>query len=269
MKSTNTLLSAPFTLKLVGYILILSSLLDYAFLLTGLDVSDKQALGAGITGLVDRGVIPMIGLALTMAGYWLERLADLPARSKLFRTIALLISAILGLIFLVLAPVHINNTSNVAKVALEKVGEQAKNAEGQVDQQVQQRQAELAELLKDGKRFDEQLKQLNDAIANKQVPESQLPQLQQLQKDLQEIKSNPAALQAKAQKSREEMLNKIRDDKSKEEKRINKEAGRSNFRTGLNSLLLSIGYLIISWVGLNDLGVFGRSNKAPRRAPAK
>jgi hypothetical protein len=270
MKATNTPLSAPFTLKLVGFILIFSSLLDYVFLLTGIagDPTNKQAIGAGITGLVDRGGLPMIGVALAMAGYWLERMADAGGRSKIFRFIAMAVAALLGVLFLALAPIHINNTSLVAKQALERVADQAKNAEGQVEQQVQQRQSELAELVKDQKKFDDQLKQLTDAIANKQVPEAQLPQLQQLLKDLQEIKGNPGALQSKAEKSREELKNQIRDQKDKEEKRINGEAIKSNARTGINSLLLSVGYLVISWVGFSEMGLFG-GNKAPRRAPAK
>jgi ABC-type multidrug transport system fused ATPase/permease subunit len=268
MKATNSL-SAPFALKLVGYILIFSSLLDYLFLLSGLDFANKQALGTGITQLVDRGVIPMIGLALALAGAWMEKMADIPAKTKLFRFIALVLAAVLGVAFLVLVPVHLNNTRQVAELAKKQIEEQAKNAEGQVEQQVQQRQSELAELVKDQKKFDEQLKQINDAITNKQVPEGQLPQIQQLQKDLQEIKADPSKLQTKAQDSRNQLLNQIRDQKTKQEQKINSEALKANLRTGLSSLILSVGYLIISWVGLSEMGLPSGSAKARRPGPAK
>jgi ABC-type multidrug transport system fused ATPase/permease subunit len=267
MKAKNNFLSAPFALKLVGFILIFSSLLDYLFLLTGLDFKDKQALGTGITQLVDRGVIPMIGVALALTAYWLERLADMPARnSKLFRFVALAVAALLGVGFLLMAPVHLNNTSQVAQQAREQIEKQAKDAEGQVEQQVQQRQAELTNLVKDTKQFDEQLKQMSEAIANNQVPEAQLPQLKQLEKDLKEIKANPAALQNKAKESRDQLLNRIRDEKQKAEKQVNSQAWKASAKTGLNSLILSVGYLIISWVGLSEMGLLGGGAK-PQRAP--
>lgn len=267
MKANSSFLSAPFILKLVGFILIFSSLLDYLFLLTGLDTQNKQALGTGITQLVERGVVPMIGIALALAAYWLERQADVPAKNnRIFRFVALAVAFVLGLLFLVLTPIHFRNTSQVAEQARSQIDEQAKNAEGQVEQQVQQRQAELSALVKDSKRFDEQLKQMTEAINNKQVPEDQLPQFQQLQKDLQEIKKNPAALQSKAQESKDQLLNRIRDDKKKAEDKVNSEAFRANFRTGASSLILSVGYLIISWVGLSEMGLFAGGAKKARRA---
>jgi ABC-type multidrug transport system fused ATPase/permease subunit len=271
MKAKNNFLSAPFALKLVGFILIFSSLLDYLFVLNGLgDFKDKQALGTGITQLVDRGVIPMIGVALILAAYWMERLADLPARnSKLFRFIALAIAALLGVGFLILAPVHLNNTSQVAQLARDQIKKQAGDAEGQVEAQVQQRQAELTNLVKDTKQFDEQLKQMGDAIANSgtnQMPPAQLEQLKQLEKDLKEIKANPAALQNKAKESRDQLLNRIRDEKQKAESQVASQAWKASVKTGLNSLILSVGYLIISFVGLSEMGLFSGEAKA-RRAP--
>ena len=89
----------------------------------------------------------------------------------------------------------------------------------------------------------------------------------QLQKDLQEIKKNPAALQNKAKESKDQLLNRIRDDKKKAQDKVNSEAFRANVRTGVSSLILSVGYLIISWVGLSEMGLFGGGSKKPRRAP--
>ncbi len=267
MKATNNFLSAPFALKLVGFILIFSSLLDYLFVLTGLNFDDKQALGTGITQFVDRGVIPMIGVALILTAYWLERIADMPMRNnKIFRFTALVISAILGILFLIIIPIHFSNTSQVAEQAREQISEQAQTAEGQIAQQVQQRQAQLSALVKDPEQFDAQMKQMNEAIASNQVPPGQLEQLQQLQKDLEEIKANPAILQTKAKESSDQLLNRIREDKQKAEEQVSSEALKANFKTGLNSLLLSVGYLLISWVGLGEMGLFS-SRAQHQQAP--
>jgi ABC-type multidrug transport system fused ATPase/permease subunit len=267
MKATNSPFSAPFALKLVGYILIVSGLLDDITLIwkVSADAQNKAMLVSGISQLVNQGVIPMIGIALALTGAWLEKLTDIPSKTKIFRVIALSLSALLGVIFLFLGPAYLYNTRQVVEQAKAKITDQAKNAEGQVEQQVQTRQSQLADLVKDQKKFDDQLKQLSDAIASNQVPEAQLPQLKQLQKDLQDIKANPAVLQEKAKTSKEQLLNQIRDQKGKEEKKIDDEVFKENVHVSVNSLILSVGYLIISWVGLSELG----SLKGAKRRPAK
>jgi hypothetical protein len=264
MKATVTSLSAPFILKLVGYILILSSLLDYLFLLANLDFQNKQMLGAAATQFVDRGIIPMIGLALVLTGSWLEQLAGAANRVKAVASLqfwALVFSAILGVGFLALVPIHLVNTQQVAEQQILQIGEQAKEAEGRVDQQVQQRQEELSDLVKDNQRFEQQLQQLQQAIDSKQVPPAQLPQLEQLQKDLKDIKANPSALQNKAQESRNQLLNQIRSEKEKQEGRVRQEELRVKLRTSVSSLILSVGYIIISWLGVSDMGVFRKSGR--------
>ena len=71
----NTSTISPFTslaLKLIGVILILSSLLDYITL-----AIPFQPLNAewqiGFTGqIVDRGIVPMVGIAFLLVGYWID-----------------------------------------------------------------------------------------------------------------------------------------------------------------------------------------------------
>jgi hypothetical protein len=274
MKAKNNFLSAPFALKLVGFILIFSSLVDYLFLLTGLDFKDKQALGAGITQLVDHGPIPLIGVALVLAAYWLERLADMPARnSKLFRFVALAIAALLGVGFLILAPVHLNNTSQVAQLAHAEIDKQVKDAEGQMEQQIQQRQNDLSNFVKDPKKVDEQLKLMDErlnamkqAVESKQASEDEFKQLQKMNEELKAIKADPSALANKAKESRDQALNEIRSRKLKAEQQIDSQSWKASAKTGINSLILSVGYLIISWVGLSEMGLFSGEAKT-RRAP--
>lgn len=267
MKSPNALLSAPFILRVVGYILIISSLLDYITLLATANFQDKQNLALAITQLVDRGVIPMIGLALAMAGAWLEANATGTDRAKPFTSLkfwALVISGLLGLLFLMAVPVHFNNTANAADDAVKTMNQEAEKAKGQLAQQVEQRKAQLGELLKDSAKFDAESKKLDEALATNQIPPEQLPQLQQLQKDLKELKANPSLLETKAKDSSDKALIQIRDQQQKKEQQIRGEALRINLKTGLSGLLLSIGYTLISWVGLADMGLFA---KPRRQAP--
>ncbi len=289
MKAKNNFLSAPFALKLVGFILVFSSLLDYLFLLNGLGgFQDKPAVVSGLSQIVSQGTRPMVGVALVLTAYWLERLADMPARnSKLFRFVALAIAALLGVGFLVLAPVQLTSTSKMTEQAREQVAKQASDAEGQLEQQVQQRQVELGNLVKDTKQFDEQLKQMDakikqaeeeenrlvQAVASKAEPESrlvefrdQLKQFKELVQEMREIKANPAALQNKAKESRDKTLNEIRAKKQKADEQLSGQPWKASLKVALNSLMLSVGYLIISWVGLSEMGLFSGEGKA-RRAP--
>jgi ABC-type multidrug transport system fused ATPase/permease subunit len=288
MKAKNNLLSAPFALKLVGFILVFASLLDYLFLLTGLDFKDKPSLVNGIGQLVSQGTIPLVGVALVLTAYWLERLADMPARnSKISRLVVLVVAALLGVMFLILAPVHLNSTSQTTQQVRAEVDKKAKDAEGEVEQRIQQRQNDLTNLVKDPKRLDEQLKQMDEqikqageeekrlvqAVASKAEPESkltefrsQLAQFTKLAQDLKEIKTNPAALQNKAKESRDEALNEIRAKKQKADEQLSSQPWKASLKVALNSLILSVGYLLISWVGLSEMGLFSGGAKA-RRAP--
>jgi hypothetical protein len=259
MKTTTSPLSAPFVLRIVGYILILSSLMDYIALATSIDFAEKAKLGAALTQFVDRGVIPMIGVALVAASSALETIAGVSNNKKSIPNILVMaLSTLLGLVFLLSVPLHFMNTKTVADTAVEQVGKEAQKAEGTVDSQVQERQAQLAELLKDKTKFEEQMKQLNAAVASPDLPKDQLPQLQKLQKDLQEIQADPGKLQAKAQDSKNEALQQIRNQKQKKEGEIRGEAFKASMRTGLGGLMLAVGYTLIGWLGLAEIGLFSK-----------
>jgi hypothetical protein len=264
MKTTTSPLSAPFILRIVGYILILSSLIDYIALTTAIDFADKPKLGAALTQFVDRGVIPMIGVALCSLSSTLETMAGLPDRSKPFvspKFWVMALSTLLGLVFLLTVPVHFMNTKNVADAAMKSVVDEATKAESTVDSQVQERQAQLAELIKDKAKFDQQLQQLNAAVNSPDLPKEEKPKLEKLQKDLQAIQADPTQLPKKAQESKDEALNQIRSQKQKKEGEIRGEAFKASIRTGLGGLMLAVGYTLIGWLGLAEMGTFSKGSK--------
>lgn len=61
------------TLKVVGVILILSFLLDFVILSFPSGPRDSQWQVGFATALIDRGIIPLVGLALIFTGYWIEK----------------------------------------------------------------------------------------------------------------------------------------------------------------------------------------------------
>lgn len=262
MKATNPLPSAPIVLKIVGVILILSSLVDYISLLIPFRLSDKAWLAGAVTQLVDRGIIPMVGLAFLFVAYFLETGSFAGDRVKPFFSLrfwSLLLASVLSLMFLVLVPLHLNNTRQASAQAIQQIGQEATAAEGQVDTQVLQRQEQLSNLLKD----EAQLKRLNDTIASGQVQGDQLKQLQEVQKQLTQLKANPGALEGQAKEARNKALIQIRDRKQQLEQQARTESWKTGLRVGVSSLLLSLGYSTIAWTGLRELGIFRPRRKAP------
>ena len=63
---------ASLTMKVVGLLLIVSSLLDYVILAIPLQLLNRQWQLGYTTQLVDRGVIPLMGVALLLLGFWIE-----------------------------------------------------------------------------------------------------------------------------------------------------------------------------------------------------
>jgi septal ring factor EnvC (AmiA/AmiB activator) len=262
MKATNSLLSAPLILRLVGCILILSSLLDYVVLLIPFNYQDKAWLVGTLTQLVDRGVLPLLGLALLFTGYWLEGGEQRPSPFTSLRFWALALSTLLGVVFLVTMPLALVNYNRASEDQVQEIDKQAKEAEGKLAAQVQQSQDQLSALLNNKpaldqqlKQLDEQLKQIDAAIASGQVKPDQLPEIQKRKKELEEVKANPSKLGDKVKEARDQTLTKIREEKDTKTNQIKTGALKTGIRIGLSSLMLSIGYTIIGWFGLRGMGL--------------
>ena len=60
---------AAIALKLVGLVTIISALLDYLILVIPPDFANPQWQLATTTQLVDRGIVPLVGIALILTGF--------------------------------------------------------------------------------------------------------------------------------------------------------------------------------------------------------
>jgi hypothetical protein len=272
MKATNSP-SAPLILKLIGIILIVSSLIDYVSVLVPPNFSDRGWLATAITQLVDRGIIPMVGIGFLCAGAFLANgtlaLAERGKPAASFRFWALLLALLLGFVFLVAFPLHLNNTRQVSDQALRRIAQEAGDAESQLDAQVQQRRDQITNALKDpnqARQLDEQLKQIDAAITSNRVQGEQLEQLKRAQKELQALKANPNSVDERAKEFRNQRLTEIRDRRQQLEKQARSEFWKTGVRVGISSLLLSLGYFLIGWTGLREMGIIGGGK---RKAPVR
>ncbi|PSB25186.1 hypothetical protein C7B69_12730 [filamentous cyanobacterium Phorm 46] len=273
MKATNSRQFssvAARTLKVVGIILILSALLDCIVLSLPGETSDIINRGwqlAAATQIVDRGIIPLMGIALLMTGFWVDSSSGVSIERRNFwvdlRFWALLISSLLGLIYLLLVPIHLNNTRLELQDALAQVNKEAGQAEVQLEGQIKseqfkaqveqlksQRRSQIGALLQDeGK--------LQEALKSPDVPK-------ELKAVLQESKNDPKALdkflEQQAQELPNQARNEIRTRKQQKEKELRTRSRNSSLQTGISSLLLAIGYITVGWTGLRSMGIlrFGR-----------
>ncbi|HEY9808252.1 MAG TPA: HpsJ family protein [Halomicronema sp.] len=260
-------------LTIVGVILIVSSLIDYIMLLYPANPTQSQWRLAIVTQLVDRGILPMVGLAFLFAGYGMEAASgNGPSPRKALTDVkfwALMLASLLGLIFLLLFPLHLNNIRLDRTEKLNTITQQATVAEARVTSQVNnpeiakeiEKQRELAktqlvELSKDPQKLEQ-------AINSPQIPEP-------IKQILQQAKTNPQVLQdflnnqLNAQTLADRELQRIRSERQNAEEQTNQAALKSGIQTGSSTLLLALGYSLIGWTGLKSLGYvkLGRRKQA-------
>lgn len=265
MKAMSSLQFSPLvarTLKLVGVLLILSFFVDFVILLFPFGLRDRNWQIGLATALVDRGIIPMVGLALFLTGYWVDNSAgNIPTKRTVWldlRFWALLLSSFLGLLFLVLCPLHVNNVRQanaqvIQRINLEATQKEAQllgelgsdQAQAQIEGQQSNFRNQVSDLLQNEQRF-------NQALQGDKLPESQ-------KKLLQRFKADPKALdqflsqEFGAQSIQERGLSQIRSRREQAQQQAKQEAWQSGLRIGISSLLLAIGYITIGWTGLRSI----------------
>lgn len=187
----------------------------------------------------------MVGIALIVAGVWIGNISrgSEPDRQRWqdLRFWAFLLSSLLGLIFLLLLPLHLSNVYAESTQALTQIREKAT----QEEQAIAGRAQQLQTLAKD----PQQLKQLDEAIKSGRIQGQQLAQLQGLQQQLQQVQQNPGAINKEIEASRSQ----IAKERQQAESQTQTAAWRLGLQTGLTGLLLAIGYIVIGWTGLRGL----------------
>lgn len=240
--------SSSFTalaLKIVGLVMIVSSLLDYILAIIPFNIDQREWQIAVTTQFVDRGIIPLVGIALVVLAYRIDNAASQAPQKSLFQDLRfwlLSLSSLLGLIYLLLVPLHFYNVYAQSDEAFKQINQKASQAETQLQAQTQQVDA----LIKDPQRLSE----LEKAIASGQVQGEQLTRLQALRQQLDTFKKDPKALGQQVDAAKKQ----ISKGKEEAENRAKTEALKLGLRTGLSSLFLAIGYIVVGWTGLRSLG---------------
>jgi hypothetical protein len=230
-------------LKLVGLLLVLSFVIDFLVLLViAPQFENLQWQLNFVNQVVDRGIIPLIGFALLYAGYWIETIAvgasgasGAPGSQaekspwQDWRFWAFVFASLLGLLFLIAIPFHLNVTEQLANQAIDQVNQQAAQAEVRIEQE----QRQLKAIVNSG--------QLDQLLKSNQVPEQQKVVLRQAQQDPQALDRQAAQLRDQVRNGQTQALNQSRN-----------EALLSRIRVASRALLLMVGFAMIGWNGLRE-----------------
>ncbi|MFN6463343.1 MAG: HpsJ family protein [Nostoc sp. DedVER02] len=263
-----TSVSTALTVKVVGIICLLSFFVDFLILLLPFQPTDRVWQINLATALVDRGIVPLVGLGLLFAAYWIENAdagSDRPQGIDL-RFPAVILSSLLGLMFLLIFPLHLNNVNQAKTQTLNRISQEADQAEAQLNNRFTQLQAQLntdqgkaqldqlrtqtkaqfSEILKDDQKYKQ-------ALESSQIPAN-------IKELLKKAKTDPQALdkaieqQTDIQTLRTQQLSQVRQRRDDAQQQAKDTAWKSGLRIGISSLLLSIGYIIIGWTGLKGMG---------------
>ncbi len=264
------------SLKLIGVIFVLSSLLDYVTLAFPLNLQSQQWQIGLVTSIVDRGVVPLVGMAFILVGYFIDGLADAnPLKKSGFnlKFPVYILAAVLGLMFLLMVPLHLNNL-NIAKTdALERIQQGA----GQGAEQIQQFLTQVDTLSQNPGRLSEQIQRLNQAVETGQVQGRQLnaqqletlrQQRQQLQ-GLRDLAQNPEEYKKRTQELKNQLETQLQDRRKQAESQATTQALKQSLRIGLSSLMLAIVYSVIGWIGLKSVMSAPKGPKPAARPKVK
>ncbi|HEY9878526.1 MAG TPA: HpsJ family protein [Leptolyngbyaceae cyanobacterium] len=244
---------AAIALKLVGIITILSALLDYVVLLVPPNLTNPQWQLATTTQLVDRGIVPLVGIALLLTGSWIENSVGRSDRGRSLaqdlRFWACLLGSILGLAYLLLSVLHVNSVRLTSQQALSQVTAEATQASSQLEERISaelsQQETQLTALL------------ANDSQLQQAIQSGQLP------KEIEQFKNNPEGLKKflnqRADEAKQRLQTEVGSRRQQAEQRVKTEAWKSGLRIALSSLFLALGYSIIGWTGLRRLMNRGRA----------
>ena len=259
--SSNSISSlAARSLQLVGLIMIVSFIIDIFILAMPPNPLNRQWRLGYTTQLIDRGVIPLVGIVLLLGGIWIKDASGmLGSKQGLLKSAAVLTSLILGIVYVLLVPLHSIDTVRARSELLSTLNREAKNAEEQVQLSNPQVQATLD---RQRAQFKAQITGLLDnpdqlAQAIEQSPEQQAERLREFQ-------ANPDAIDTFIDQQIGELperaRQRIRNRQQEQANQIQVNTLKSMSQS-INGGLLAVGYLGIGLAGVQ----FGGGGKRKKR----
>lgn len=248
-------------LKVAGLLLVLGVLVDFVMLMIPPNFLDSEWLSNLISEWVGRGTIPLIGLALILFGAWVGQKqvpGQSPKSGQGWVSWALLLSGVLGVLFLLLSPVYFRSNQLASAAETRQINEAAASAESQLNSELELRRSQVSALVTNQELADQLRQQLQNL---EQLSSEEQAFLQEVQTTLDQVQDDPNALDQKVEEARQEGLSRIQQQQQQAIAEATADLRKSRIRVTLNSLLLAAGYLAIAASGLGQ--------RAPKSARAK
>lgn len=249
-------------LKLFGVIFILAALIDFVTLAIPLQLGDQQWQLGFVTGIVDRGVVPMLGMSLLTIGYWVDSTLKInnpnyKASKFDLRIPTYILAILLGLMFLLFVPVHLINLNQAKAEAVRQIEQGA----GQGKQQVEGFLRQLNSLSQNPAVLDQQIAEREKALSTGEangnaLNQQQLVALQQETnqlKGLRDLSKDPKAFKDKVSEIQTNLETQLQDRRKKAEQQASIQALKQGLRIGLSSLMLSIGFAAFGALGMRNV----------------
>ncbi len=247
--STNTLIAR--ILKLAGLIITLVAIFDILITPMPYQFGDRQWQIDLVTSLVDRGIVPLVGIVLFLTGFGI----DGPRTGELQRAIwqdprfwACVLASLLGLVYVLAFPLHLNNVRLENQSAIEQVSQQASQAETELNNRIQ---TEIASRR-------QQINQLITATDDQIQQLTKNGQLTQDQADLiKKFKADPKSVEPFLKKQEEDLRSQLQTELGNRKQQVQDSRKTQDLKSGLrvsiSSLLLAIGFIAVGWMGLFHL----------------
>lgn len=242
-------------LSLVGGILLISSLIEYLFLVFPLEFQDQNWQISVTNGLVDRGIVPLMSISLLLIAWWINDNNSNEKAGKIIRLPVFIITSILGLIFLLLVPLHLTNINTVSSELMAQINQKVQQQQTQIQGFV----AQLDAIARNPEQLKQEIAQRNQVIEAEGVIQGQqlnpqeleliTSQRDQLQQML-DLSQKPDQLKAKLKEVETRLQSELKDTENKEISKAKTIALKQSLRTSISSLMLSIAYIVIGWLGL-------------------
>jgi hypothetical protein len=230
----------------VGVVIAIASFTDFTILLFSPDLSSTEWRLNFMTQVIDRGIIPLMGFALILWGFWIQAYCGFKSRlRKPLLTSIFLLAGLLGAMYFGLTLFHLSDANQAKFEAIQRLEQQAKNAEQQLDNRLSQEVNVINNLVGNPDQLQQQLQ-------GQILTSDQQEQLNQLLAQLDQYKKDPQALRERTAKTRDQGISLIRQQKEEAEKQIRISFRRSAVHIPLSSLMLTIGYLSLAFFGFQS-----------------
>jgi ABC-type multidrug transport system fused ATPase/permease subunit len=239
MQPTVSSFLTPLALKTAGAVLILSSLIDLIFMLwlppENLILEGDRWWLYATSQLVDRGLLPLVGISFVVAGDWIRIVSteDGGDRGNMWRVGTFGLASLLGLIFVLIIPFQLMTTNDIKAQDVKKFDAVQTNIKNNIKQ--------ISSQGKD--KIKEQITLIDKEIQTGTSQGERLAGLQNTKSKLQLLLSDPKRFEQESQKE-------LQSQKQTVEAQTSKRMLQTGVRTSLASLLLAIAYITIGWAGL-------------------